>query len=68
MTPLNKKIFDDLDDPSELIETWNRAHPIGRFGEAEEVGELVAFLASERSSFITGEIVRVDGGLAIRGE
>lgn len=68
MTPLNRKIFDDLDDPSELIETWNRAHPIGRFGEAGEVGELVAFLASERASFITGEIVRVDGGLAIRGE
>ena len=30
--------------------------------------ELVAFLASDRASFITGEVVRCDGGLAIRGE
>ncbi len=68
MTPLNQKLFDSLDDPSELIETWNKAHPIGRFGEADEVAELVTFLASDRSSFVTGEIIRVDGGLAVRGE
>lgn len=68
MTPLNEKIFADLDDPSELIETWNRAHPIGRFGQPNEVAEAVVFLASERAAFITGEILRVDGGLAIKGE
>ncbi|MEM6615760.1 MAG: glucose 1-dehydrogenase [Pseudomonadota bacterium] len=68
MTPLNEKLFDAMDDPSELIETWNKAHPIGRFGEAHEVAALVAFLASDRASFITGESVRVDGGLAVRGE
>ena len=68
MTPLNEKIFREHDNPDELIETWNRAHPVGRFGQAEEVAELVAFLASDRSAFITGEIVRVDGGLAVRGE
>lgn len=68
MTPLNEKLFEAMDDPSQLIETWNKAHPIGRFGQPEEVAETVAFLASERASFITGEIMRVDGGLAIRGE
>ena len=68
MTPLNEKVFREHPDPDALIATWNRAHPIGRFGEAEEVAELVAFLASDRASFITGEIVRVDGGLVIRGE
>jgi NAD(P)-dependent dehydrogenase (short-subunit alcohol dehydrogenase family) len=68
MTPLNEKVFREAADPQELIDRWNAAHPIGRFGEAEEVAELVLFLASDRSSFITGEIIRVDGGLAVKGD
>lgn len=68
MTPLNEKVFREAADPQELIDRWNAAHPLGRFGEAEEVAETVLFLASDRSSFITGEIIRVDGGLAIKGD
>lgn len=37
--------------------------PLGRLGKPEEVGKLVAFLASDDSSFITGETVRIDGGV-----
>lgn len=37
--------------------------PLGRYGRPEEYGETVAFLASERASYITGSVVRVDGGL-----
>ena len=37
--------------------------PANRFGEAEEVADLVAFLASEKSSYITGEVISINGGL-----
>jgi 3-oxoacyl-[acyl-carrier protein] reductase len=37
--------------------------PLSRFGEAEEVAEAVAFLASDKASYITGEVISVNGGL-----
>lgn len=37
--------------------------PMGRYGRVEEVSELIAFLASERSSYITGQNIRIDGGI-----
>lgn len=40
------------------------AIPMKRFGEAEEVAKLALFLASEESNYITGEVIRIDGGLA----
>jgi len=40
------------------------AIPMKRFGEAEDVAKLALFLASEDSNYITGEVIRIDGGLA----
>ncbi len=37
--------------------------PLGRYGEPREIGEVVAFLASERASYLTGATLQVDGGL-----
>lgn len=39
--------------------------PVGRFGKTEEIANLVAFLASEKSSYITGQVIGVDGGLGM---
>ncbi len=41
-----------------------RRVPVGRFGEAEEFADLVAFLVSERAAYITGTAVNFDGGMA----
>jgi NAD(P)-dependent dehydrogenase (short-subunit alcohol dehydrogenase family) len=37
--------------------------PMGRYGTVEEVAELIAFLASGRSSYVTGQNIRIDGGI-----
>lgn len=37
--------------------------PLGRYGRVDEVSELIAFLASNRSSYITGQNIRIDGGI-----
>jgi NAD(P)-dependent dehydrogenase (short-subunit alcohol dehydrogenase family) len=47
---------------------WPELHakfPAGRAGRAEEVAELVLFLASDRAGFISGTAVDIDGGLSV---
>ncbi len=45
-----------------IYERQREAIPMGRFGEPSEVAEAIAYLASARSSYITGTNLRVDGG------
>lgn len=56
----------NAEDPSLTLDAFyenlGRNVPLGRTGEAKEAGDLIAFLASERASYITGASVNVDGG------
>lgn len=49
-------------DP-ELQEQMRSQIPLGRFGRPEDVAELVAFLASDRAAYITGQVIHLNGGL-----
>jgi len=53
------------DLPNDIIQKMKSAIPLGKAGKAEDVAELAVFLASEAAGYITGEVIRIDGGMAM---
>ncbi|MGA2051198.1 MAG: glucose 1-dehydrogenase [Terracidiphilus sp.] len=62
-TPLNAKLVQGTPRGEELL----MRTPMGRFGRAEEMAGAAVFLASEASSFVTGQVIAVDGGFLASG-
>ena len=50
---------------ADFYEKVGKTVPLGRMGEAEEVANVIAFLASDAASYVTGQVLAVDGGWTI---
>lgn len=59
---LSETYLDSMADPVAARAELGRLHPVGRLGQPSDVGNAAVFLASDRSSFVTGETLVVDGG------
>jgi NAD(P)-dependent dehydrogenase (short-subunit alcohol dehydrogenase family) len=62
-TPLLRWAASLDEDPQRVIDGCERLSPLGRMGRPEEIAQVIVFLASDLSSFITGTAIAADGGL-----
>jgi meso-butanediol dehydrogenase/(S,S)-butanediol dehydrogenase/diacetyl reductase len=63
MTEMAEDGFALADDPERAMADALARHPVGRFGQPEDVANMVAWLASDQASYISGECFTVDGGM-----
>ena len=64
-TPMFQSSIQESPNPDDVLEECNEMHLVKRICSSEEVGELVTYLASDKAGFITGQAIRIDGGLGI---
>lgn len=57
----------DGEEYASMLEAVGPAHPIGRYGTVADCVNAIAFLANDKSSFLTGTLLLVDGGLGTKG-
>jgi NAD(P)-dependent dehydrogenase (short-subunit alcohol dehydrogenase family) len=62
LTPIYKSFIDE-DKIEESLQDFNAFHPIGRIGRPADIANAIEFLLSDKSSWITGEIMNIDGGV-----
>jgi NAD(P)-dependent dehydrogenase (short-subunit alcohol dehydrogenase family) len=65
-TPFLQKYLDGLEDPVAGAAAVKAAHPLGRWAEPQEIADAIRFLVGSGSSFVTGQILMVDGGYTAR--
>lgn len=64
-TPTWRKRVIDSKNPEQSRKDFNSRQIIGRVGKPEEISDLISFLSSEQSSFVTGSIYNIDGGMSL---
>lgn len=62
VTNLHRRSGVNEENYAKFLERSKETHPLGRPGEPDEIAELIAFLASDRAGWITGETISIDGG------
>ena len=62
-TPMMQRYVEAAEDPDQQLSEFAASHPMNRVGEPDEVVSAVLFLASDDSSFTTGDSISVDGGV-----
>lgn len=64
-TPMLQTAIRESPDPEEVFRECEEMHLVKKVGDPKEVGEFIAFLASSKASFMTGQAFRIDGGLGV---
>ena len=64
-TPMLKNAIQESQNPKEVLKECNDMHLVKRIGSSGEIASLISYLASDNASFITGQSIRIDGGLGI---
>ena len=65
-TPMLRWAVNQSPDPAAVLQECNDMHPVGRIAKADEIADLILYLASDKAGFITGQSFRIDGGLGIQ--
>ena len=64
-TPMLQDAIEQSPDPDEVRRECEDMHPLKRVGKPQEIAELIVFICSDKAPFITGQAIRIDGGLGI---